>query len=144
MDAVDFDSTISESCLNVKTGKVCCFTDEEIRDAKSKEELTNPAEWYKEAVKRAKNYLENEQDYLPLPSKYDFNEYHVMQRFIDQVTVKDQADLLYHAINGKGAFHRFRQTLERIALLDSWYRFKEHELKDYIESWCSENDVPFE
>ena len=51
-------------------------------------------EWYREAVSRAKQFIENEDDYLPLPEKYGFNEYRVMEKFISRLPVQDQADLL--------------------------------------------------
>jgi len=35
IDAVDFDSDMSESFLNTKTEQVCMFTDEELRAAEN-------------------------------------------------------------------------------------------------------------
>ena len=73
IDAVDFDSDMSESFLNTKTEQVCMFTDEELRAAENDIDLSDSAEWYCEAVASAKHYLENQNDYLSLPNCGNFH-----------------------------------------------------------------------
>jgi hypothetical protein len=103
IDAVDFDSDMSESFLNTKTEQVCMFTDEELRAAENDVDLSDSAEWYCEAVASAKHYLENQDDYLSLPEKYDFNEYHIIEKFIARVVIPKQLEMLSQSIHGKGA-----------------------------------------
>lgn len=144
IDAVDFDSEISQSFLNRKTKQVCMFAYDEIQAAENSEDLSDSAEWYIEAVARAKHYLENQEDYLPLPEKYDFNEYRVIEKFISTVVVPKQVEMLSHSIRGKGAFRRFRTVLERLGLVEEWYKFKEQKLREFVEFWCQENTIEFE
>jgi hypothetical protein len=141
IDAVDFDSDLSQSFLNKKTGEVCVYSDEELQAAENNEDLSDSPQWYREAVNRAKQYFENENDYLPLPEKYDFNEYRVMERFIAGLPVEEQVEILFRAIKGKGAFHRFKNTLERFALVNQWYEYKEMRLRQFVEDWCEENNI---
>ena len=144
IDAVDFDSDMSESFLNTKTEQVCMFTDEELRAAENDVDLSDSAEWYCEAVASAKHYLENPDDYLSLPEKYDFNEYRIMEKFISRVIIPKQSEMLSQSIQGKGAFRRFKTMLERLGLLDEWYKYRGQKLREFVESWCKENEIDFE
>ena len=137
------NSDISESYLNIKTGEICTYTDEEIRDAEENRDLSESPEWYRTAVAKAKQFIENQDDYLPLPQKYDLNEYRIMEKFISRVPVEEQSDILFQAIKGKGAFRRFRISLDRFALLEQWYGFKEKKLREFAESWCKDNEIEF-
>ena len=112
IDAIDFDSDMSGSFLNTKMEEVCMFTDEELREAEKDVDLSDSAEWYCEAVASAKHYLENQDDYLSLPEKYDFNEYRIIEKFISRVVIPKQSEMLSQSINGKGAFRRFKTMLE--------------------------------
>ena len=149
MDAVGFNSDMSDSFLNTKTKEVCMFAHDEIQAAENDEDLSNSAEWYCEAVTRAKHYVENLDDYLPLPEQYDFNEYRVMEKFISQVVASlplglKQSAVLSEAIEGKGAFRRFKIALERLELREEWYRFRDQKLREFVEFWCIENKIDFE
>jgi len=141
IDAVDFHSDLSQSFLNKKTGEVCIYTDEELRAAENNEDMSDSPQWYREAVSHAKQFFENENDYLPLPDKYEFNEYRVMEKFIVNLPVEEQADILFRAIKGKGAFHRFKVTLDRFALTNQWYEYKEKRLREFVKDWCEDNKV---
>ena len=143
IDGVDFDSDMSESFLNTKTGQVCMFTDEDLGAAESDVDLSDSAEWYCEAITSAKHYLENQDDYLPLPRKYDFNEYRIIEKFIDRVVTSKQSERLSQSIHGKGAFRRFKTALEKLGLVDEWYKYRGQKLREFVEFWCKENNIDF-
>jgi len=144
IDAVDFDSDMSESFLNTKTEQVCMFTDEELRAAENDVDLSDSAEWYCEAVASAKHYLDNQDDYLSLPEKYDFNEYRIIEKFIARVVIPNQSEILSQSIYGKGAFRRFKTVLEKLGLVDEWYKYRGQKLREFVEFWCKENKIDFE
>jgi hypothetical protein len=144
INAVDFDNDISESFLNTKTEEVCMFTDEELRAAEKDVDLSDYAEWYCEAVASAQHYLENQDDYLSLPEKYDFNEYRIIEKFIARVIIPKQSEMLSQSIHGKGAFRRFKAMLENLGLVDEWYKYRGQKLRDFVEFWCRENKIDFE
>jgi len=81
-DAIDLQTEESQSFFKISSGEVVLFTDDEILAAESNEDISEQHEWYKEVVEKAKNFLENEHDYIPLPSKYDFHEYSIMEKFV--------------------------------------------------------------
>jgi hypothetical protein len=144
IDAIDFDSDMSESFLNTKTKQVCLFSYEELRAAENDEDISDSADWYCEAVASAKHYLETPDDYLPLPEKYDFNEYRIMEKFISRVIISKQSEMLSQSIKGRGAFRRFKTMLERLGLLDEWYKYRGQKLREFVEFWCKENEIDFE
>jgi len=142
--AVDFQSDLSDSYLCVETGEVCTYADDELRDAEEETDLSDSPDWYREAVSKAKEFLQNEDSYIALPSKSDFNEYRIMERFISSVAISEQAEILYNAIKGKGAFRRFRDTLERFVLLEQWYEYKEERLVEFVKDWCEDQEICYE
>ena len=144
IDAVDFDNDMTEFYLNIKTGEVCMYSEEELRAAEDNGDMSDSPEWYRDAVEQAKQFMENQDDYMELPGKYDFNEYRVMETFSSLVVVEEQSEILLDAIKGKGAFHRFKETIARFALTNQWYDFKEKKLYEFVESWCQENKIEFE
>lgn len=75
----------------------------------------------------------------PLPSSLEYGD---MADFADSVADKSLARLLQVALNGKGAFRRFKDVLldfpeER----DRWFEFRDTRLHQRILEWLEENDL---
>jgi Uncharacterised protein family (UPF0158) len=79
--------------------------------------------------------------YLALPDKFDFHEYRHMERFIGTVTDARIADQLWNAIKGKGAFRHFKDTADRLGLLDDWYRYRDEAMNRFMLDWAKANQV---
>jgi len=141
---MEFQGLESSSYLNLKTGEVILIADEEIHAAEIDEDISDQAEWYKEAIANAKEFLENQDQYLELPSKYDIDEYRIMEDFVYSIPIEEQKEEMLHLIQGKGAFSRFRQGLERFLLKDKWYKYRDSEIEKLAEEWCQENDIQYE
>ena len=87
---------------------------------------------------------EDEDDrFLPLPSQREINEYGMMEDFIDTLPDGDQKYTLAMSINGRGAFRRFKDTIIRFNLEDSWYTFRDKAYARVARRWCEENDVEY-
>lgn len=54
---------------------------------------------------------ENPERYFRLPTKFEINEYSIMEEFIWSLPEGRQQDMLERAIRGKGAFRRFKDTV---------------------------------
>ena len=80
---------------------------------------------------------------IVLPSKYEINEYSMMEDFIETI----QDTLLYNqlliAINGSGAFRRFKATCINFGIIDNWSKFRYEKYKELAINWCKENDIDF-
>ncbi|MFZ2301127.1 MAG: UPF0158 family protein [Gallionella sp.] len=95
-------------------------------------------------MEQARAFLNHEDDYIPLPSKYEFLEYNVMEEFIHSLPIEAQRDELLFLIKGKGAFARFKHGLERFLLLDEWYKYRDQALSALAEDWCRDNGIEFQ
>ena len=65
--------------------------------------------------------------------------YHDMQAFIATVADPGRADRLEIAIQGRGAFRRFKDVLERWPEeLDRWFAFSEERQRGRARSWLAD------
>jgi GNAT superfamily N-acetyltransferase len=78
-----------------------------------------------------------------LPSRYEINDYRLMELFIERLDDGDAKDHLAASIVGRGAFRRFRGTAERFNLLNKWYDFRENCYISFAEKWCQRNNIPY-
>ena len=144
VEGIEFQGDESRSYLKISSGEVVLFTEEAIAAAESDEDLSVHAEWYREAIEQAREFINHEDDYIPLPSKFDFHEYRVMEEFIHSLPIAAQRDELLSLIKGKGAFARFKHGLERFLLLDEWHQYRDQALAALAEDWCRDNGIEFQ
>ena len=91
------------------------------------------------------DYEKFEEDcWISAPRQSDIGEYDMMVEFAETVTDQRANKLLCSAIVGKGAFRRFKDTLDRVGLRDEWYDFKHNAYVNLAREWCEENDIPYE
>ena len=56
--------------------------------------------------------IENDPErFLRFPTKYEIHEYRIMEDFIEQLSSGKVQNKLAHAIRGKGAFRRFKDSI---------------------------------
>ena len=82
-------------------------------------------------------------EWIAAPSQRDLNEYSIMEDFAENVSDSRANELLCVALEGKGAFRRFKDTLHRVNLTDEWYAFKHNAYVDIAREWCEDNDIPY-
>jgi hypothetical protein len=65
-------------------------------------------------------------------------QYRWMERFIPMVEDKPLSDLLTQAIDGKGAFRRFKDVLmSHGAERERWFAFRSERLRVFMEAWLA-------
>src|SRR6266702_362329 len=111
LDGLDFQSDEQSSFLNLTTGDVVAITDEELRAAEHDAPLEDFPEWQHDAMRIARDIVETEH-YLPLPDRFEINEYQIMERFCLSREDDDLCDDLCNAIRGRGAFRRFKDSIQ--------------------------------
>ena len=82
-------------------------------------------------------------EYISLPSKYYIDEYSMMEEFIETIDDVKLYNQLYIAINGKGAFRRFKDTCINFDIIDDWYRFRDEKYKELAIEWCKDNNIEY-
>ncbi len=82
-------------------------------------------------------------EYIGLPTKYYINEYSMMEDFIETIEDNRLYNQLYIAINGSGAFRRFKDTCINFDIIDDWYKFRDEKYKEIAIEWCKENNIEY-
>ena len=108
------------------------------------EDLGDVPEWQEPELEIARAMVEDEGGrFISPPSKFDFNEYRQMERFIGTLESPEAAEQLWRAIKGKGAFRYFKDTAHRLGLLEQWYRYRDTAIKKSAVEWAEANGVAY-
>jgi hypothetical protein len=95
-----------------------------------------------ETVKLREKIDDDPGRYEPIPKAESHEEYEDMVDFIATVGNEHLAELLEVAINGRGAFRRFKDVLlnypeER----ERWFKFKDEKMRERALEWLDDIDV---
>ena len=144
IEGLEFQSEESFSFLNTKTGEVVLMTEYAMRAAEENEPLEEVPDWEKELVSIAREILAESGQYIQLPTKYDIDEYSIMERFCMSLDNQEIGDILYNLISGSGAFRRFKDAIYRYGIEDEWHSYHDKAMKEIAIEWCRENNIEFE
>jgi hypothetical protein len=94
-------------------------------------------DWEKEMIEGIKAVYEDEEErYKIIPERTGFEAYNVMVEFtkrLDDFTVSQK---LFDALDGKGAFRRFKNVISRYPKIEEqWYKYKEEVEKQEVIEW---------
>ena len=142
LEGMDFQSDEQSSFLNRTTGAVVAITDEELRAAEHDEALEDFPEWQHDQIRIAREMLETDH-YLPLPDRFEINEYQIMERFCLSVDEDDLRDDLCDAIRGRGAFRRFKDRVQAYGMAEDWYQYRDAALREIAIAWCEEHGIRY-
>lgn len=144
-DALEFDAEEISVWLDRQTGRVIWVEREVMEAVESAEDKPDPvgmSDMEKAQWEGAKGIVAGDERYLSLPSKHDFHEYRHMERFIGTVKDAGQADELWRAIKGRGAFRYFKDTAARLGLVEDWYRYRDEAMERFVLDWAEAHGVP--
>ena len=138
VDGMEMQSDEMHSYLRRSTGEVITISDEALADAETENEssLVSEAE-----LAAARGIVDAGGDYLPLPDRFEINEYRMMERFARRQPDDRTHDELSRALHGRGAFRHFKDTVHRIGLADAWYAYRDECYREIAREWCAENRV---
>lgn len=160
-DLVDELQTLShESHAYVKksTGKVISISDDDFETVRHMEEfdeieegddneIISSTDGYSdleiEFFQDVKNVLAMDDDYLKLPSKFDIDEYEIMERFCLSISDEKISDALLGKIRGSGAFRRFKDTIYRYGIEKDWFSFKNEAYKEIAIAWLESHGFAY-
>ena len=138
---IQFDE--SRSFLNIKTGEIMSVTSEDLRATEDEKPFEHLPEWEQENRMTAIDVVENFENYIELPSKYEVNEYEIMENFCLTVSDQRKREFLLGAIKGKGAFGRFKNKIIDFEIENQWYSYRDECFKQIAIEWCQENKINF-
>jgi Uncharacterised protein family (UPF0158) len=89
---------------------------------------------------RLSEEMDGSNDYVATPRIPSHETYRWMVDFVDEVVApadEQAAEKLFIALNGKGAFRRFKDTLRRVdeRWLQAWYQWRNKRLEAAVDDW---------
>ena len=143
IDEMEIQFEESRSLLNIKTGEIVLVTSEDLRAAEDEKPFDHLPGWEQESRMIAIDVVENFENYIELPTKYEVNEYEIMENFCLTVSDQRKQESLLRTIKGKGAFRRFKDKIIDFEMEEQWYSYRDQSFKQIAIEWCQENKINF-
>ncbi|MCD6318553.1 hypothetical protein J7M02_05750 [Candidatus Aerophobetes bacterium] len=128
MDAFENCRSGYEFYLDTKTGELL-YTSDEFMDP--------------EETKKIYERMEDEPErYLSVPERSSREGYQDMVAFTESLEDEDLQEKLWIALNGRGAFRRFKDVLLNYPeKREEWFAFKDERLERRVMDWLEENGI---
>ena len=143
IEAIELQTDESTAYLDKKTGDVLVIMEEELNAVEDQEPLEEYPEWQIDNIKKAREFIDREDVFISLPTKYDTHEYRIIEDFCHSLGDREIAEALFNIIHGKGAFRRFRDAIERFNMEDAWYKYRDGAIRQIAIDWCEANDITY-
>lgn len=145
VSAIELEIDDTFTYINTKTGEVITLMREELGAAEDEEPIEKFPEWQRVNIEKAISIVEDEDGvYVDFTLRNNFNEYEIMEGFIGTLEDEDIRVNLYEAIQGRGAFRRFKDGIIEHGVDKQWYKYKEIKIKELVIEWCKEQDIEIE
>jgi uncharacterized protein UPF0158 len=82
-------------------------------------------------------------EWLALPSKFDIHEYRMLERFGTGVEDPEVRATLLKAIQGGGAFRRFKEVIHEYGIAEAWYAYRQQSLEAIAVEWLDANGIAY-
>ncbi len=151
VDALDMSSDEITAYINRKTGEIVPVSDSDFYRAEMEDEDEDgeedggedAPEWIDEMVEDARRVAASD-DFVALPDRFEIGEWQIMARFCDTVTSERLRDTLNRAIQGRGAFRRFKDRAFEAGVIDDWYRYHEQAMREIAADFLTGEGIPFD
>jgi len=125
--------------LDTETGEIVAIPDELMSALEEGESCEGLPAWELELLPKAKGIFEGSERYEEIPTRPSYEGYNQMVEFAEGVTDPKIKRELSIALDGKGAFRRFKNVLRDYPKEETeWFKFKaerdREEVKDWLES----------
>lgn len=128
IEAIEMVDDTSKGFLNIDTMEIVWLND--YFDSEENEKISAEID----------NYFNH---YLCLPTQWEIHEYSIMEDFIDSLEDSHIQNKLYRAINGRGAFRRFKDTIYYFGIEKEWFKYRDEAIADIARRWCKENKIDY-
>lgn len=143
LDEMELSSDEATAYINRKTGELITLTDEILALAEDPDAAVDAPQWQKDILPKAREVLASE-DFLPLPGKFEIHEWSIMERFARSVTDAAESEELDSALHGRGAFRRFKDAMQRLGIVDEWYRFRDAALEEIAVEFLEAHGIAYD
>jgi hypothetical protein len=132
---------VNEWYLDTQTGQVILIqTDIGGDEDDEEEDDADLPEWQRKAREQVRLVHNDATDrFVHIPENESRDSYGLMEEFIDGLQHERAKDLLARAIDGKGAFRRFKDTLTEFPeIRGQWFAFENQRKREWAEEWLEE------
>lgn len=128
--------------LDKETGEVIITSEETFGYAEEEDEdkiREDLPDWQKEDVKLAKDILfKNPDRYICIPERPSYEGYNLMVEFAEKVEDELLREKLNIALDGKGAFRRFKNVIADYPdYREKWFKFSDERMNKKVIEWLS-------
>jgi hypothetical protein len=144
VDAIESQSNEGGAYLDPETGEIVQVSEDElalVEEGGSDDDLDDLPEWERELIPKVREALESDR-FLSLPDRFEVHDWAIMRNFANEQDQRTRQALV-GAIHGGGAFRKFRGAVERLGLLDTWYRYREEAIKQIARDWLEQNKLAY-
>jgi hypothetical protein len=144
VDEMDFQMEDYFTVVNKQTGEIVSVSRVILRLVEDDEiDIENHPDWEQDMIRQAIDMIENEMNYVEIPSRYEINEYDIMEDFSLGIEPSKLSDKLSRAIQGRGAFRRFKDLILELGVENQWHNYKKKRLREIAEKWCQVNGIDY-
>jgi len=144
IEGLEFQSDERHSFLDKRTSEVVSISDEEMQAAEDDEPIEDFPDWQQDLVRIAKEIVDETGNYIDLPSKFDIDDYSIMENFCLSIDDSEMCEVFGRLIKGRGAFQRFKDAINEYDIADDWHKYRDNELKQIAIEWCQEHGIEFD
>lgn len=141
VDAIESQSNEGEAYLDPDTGEIIQVSEDELALVEEEVADQDLPQWQREAMPKIREALESDR-FLALPDRFEVHEWAIMERFAQEQNERARK-VLIGAIHGSGAFRHFRGAVERLGLLDAWYRYRQEAIEQIARDWLEEHKLAY-
>lgn len=124
--AFEHNAPETHSYLDLKTGQVVTVVESRPEDEEKRRQIRM-----------------NSASFVHLAPASSREQYRWMERFVQSVEDDSLRERLILAIDGKGAFRRFKDVLLSYPVeRDRWFQYRSNLLHIYIDGWLEQQDIP--
>ncbi|MCC5803556.1 UPF0158 family protein [Rossellomorea vietnamensis] len=110
--------------LHRETMEVVMVSTEILSHAEEEEPIDELEDWEQIEYAQALDILEHPSHYLDLPDREEISEYRMMEHFCYYLDPGHEKERLTSAIQGRGAFRKFKDQVDQLGLREKWFAFR--------------------
>ncbi len=144
LEALEMQNDETSYYLDTATGIVHLLGPDDLYAGEEEDPLDAYPEWQRPTVEIARRLTNGDDESLiELPTQWDVNEYQIMEAFCEALPEGAARDSLCTAIQGKGAFRRFKDTARALDVSKKWHRFRLARFRSIAVEWCRANGLAY-
>ena len=142
VDQIEMVGDEMTAYINRKTGDLITLTNEDFSYAEEHDASSLIPDWQKERGCLVKQVLADD-EFIALPDSFEIHEYQIMEHFCYTIEDERVRNTLLLAINGKGAFRRFKDRVFEEAVDANWRRFRDSALKQIAVGFLENQGIAY-